>query len=303
MKRFTVLLLLATIAAISCQKFDDSQIWKELNDHKNRIVLLEELCRKLNTDIINLQTIVTALETNDYIISASPLVTGDGYTFLFKSGKSIVIYNGKDGSNGKDGAAPQVGVKKDTDGIYYWTINGEWLIVDGKKVKASATDGSNGENGTNGIDGTDGITPQFKIEEGYWYVSYDNCVSWEMLGKAIGDNGLNGANGDSFFKGVEIKDGFVIFMLNDGKDSTIKIPLQKDTVLEISLQDSERLRAVISSEEMRTVTKLKVKGVISDEDMRFLQHFISLEELDLSETTFCEGVFYLNPSLVSGKKS
>lgn len=35
--------------------------------------------------------------------------------------------------------------KKDIDGIYYWTVNGDWLIVDGNKVKAVGTDGANGE--------------------------------------------------------------------------------------------------------------------------------------------------------------
>ena len=93
MKKIVAFSLLAIVAIVSCSKFDDSNIWKELEKHDNRISLLEELCRKLNTDVINLQAIVTALETNDYIVSASPLVTGDGYTLLFKSGKSIVIYN------------------------------------------------------------------------------------------------------------------------------------------------------------------------------------------------------------------
>ena len=141
MKKIISLVLCALVLAVSCKKFDDSKIWEELNKHEIRITLLEELCKKLNSDIITLQTIVTALETNDYIISAAPLVTGDGYTFLFKSGKSIVIYNGKDGSDGKDGVTPQIGVKQDEDGVYYWTINGEWLIVNGAKIKASASDG------------------------------------------------------------------------------------------------------------------------------------------------------------------
>ena len=164
MKKYLFLLIIGMVTIASCQKFDDSDIWDKLNDHEVRIAYLEEVCKNLNTSIVNLQTLVTALETNDYIISASPLVTGDGYTFLFRSGKSVVIYNGKDGQNGTDGVTPLISVKQDTDGYYYWTVDGEWLLVDGKKVKAVATDGKNGENGTNG---TDGITPQFKIEEGY----------------------------------------------------------------------------------------------------------------------------------------
>lgn len=290
MKKFITFLLLSLMAFLSCNKFDDSQIWDKLNDHENRILLLEELCKKLNADIINLQTVVTALETNDYIVNASPLATGDGYTLIFRSGKSIVIYNGKDGV---DGYAPKIGVRKDADGMYYWTVDGEWMIVDGQKVRASAVDGANGNDGTNGIDG---MTPQFKIEDDYWYISYDNGKTWEKLGKATGDSGLSGKDGDSFFKGVSIEDGFVIFVLNDDNDTIIKIPLQKDTLLEVDLAQPGTLRSFITSETARVTTKLKVTGNVSNEDMAYIQHFTSLIELDMSEAVFSdENSFFLNP--------
>ena len=88
LKLFPVILSLL----VSCNKFDDSEIWDKLNDHEKRIVYLEDLCKRMNADLVNLQTIVTALETNDYIVNASPLATGDGYSLIFKSGKSVVIY-------------------------------------------------------------------------------------------------------------------------------------------------------------------------------------------------------------------
>lgn len=120
---------------------------------------------------------------------------------------------------------PVISVKKDIDGIYYWTVDGEWLIVEGNKVKAVGADGLDGKNGSDGTDGTDGITPKFKIENGYWYVSYDNEQSWEQLGQATGDNGLNGSDGDSFFKGVSMENGYVCFILNDAESTVIKLPL------------------------------------------------------------------------------
>lgn len=286
---------------VSCQKFDDSEIWDKLNNHESRLAYLEEVCKNMNADIVNLQAIVTAFETNDYIISASPLVTGDGYTLLFKSGKSVVIYDGKDGSNGVNGITPVISVKQDTDGVYYWTVNGEWLLVDGKKVRASALDGMNGENGEDGIDGVNGITPKFKIENDYWYISYDNGESWEKLGRATGNNGLNGEDGDSLFNSVSIEDGFVVFVLNDGENSIIRIPLQKDTLLEVSLKKAGTLRTIVSSEEARVTTKLKITGKINNDDMKFIQHFTSLLELDLSGCIFSannetgEYVFYVNP--------
>ena len=298
MKRLFFALL--AIMALSCSKFDDSEIWDKLNNHESRITELEKICKEMNAEIIKLQTLVSALENNDYIINASPLVTGDGYTFVFKSGKSVVVYNGKDGqngTNGTDGVTPVISVKQDTDGIYYWTVNGEWLLVDGKKVKASATDGQNGENGTNGV------TPQFKIEDDYWYVSYDNGLSWEKLGKATGSNGLNGVDGedgDTLFKKVYIEDGYVCFELNDETSTIIRIPLMKDGTLTLTLEKAGTLAKALSSEQVRTTTSLILKGKANADDMRTIQAMTSLQKLDLSGVEFASqgdayGGFKLNP--------
>ena len=300
MKKFITITLLSLIAVVSCKKFDDSKIWDKINDHENRILLLEELCKKLNADIINLQTIVTALETNDYIVNASPLVTGDGYTFLFKSGKSIVVYNGKDGTNGKDGVTPQISIKQDVDGVYYWTINGEWLIVNGEKVQARAEDGEDGTNGSNGI------TPQFKIEEDYWYISYDNGKSWERLGKAKGDSGLNGEDGDNFFCGVSIDDDCIYFILNDGNNTTIKIPYYtEDTLVFVSEKEGD-IQEKLTNQQKRSVINLVIEGNIDEGDIRYIaDKMLALEVLDVRGTdllsvpeyAFCKG------ELKDGKES
>ena len=106
-----------------------------------------------------------------------------GYTIKFAKSNPIVIYNGKDGADGVDGNTPVIGVKKDTDGIYYWTLDGEFIVVDGQKIKAQGTDGNNG------TDGSDGVTPKLEIREGYWWISYDNGTNWTQLGKATGEDG------------------------------------------------------------------------------------------------------------------
>ena len=175
MRKFTILLM-AICFVTSCSEFDDSEIWDKLNDHEYRIAYLEEVCNKMNADIANLQTIVTAIENNDFIVNAFPLSDGSGYSLTFKSGKSIVVYNGKNGVNGKDGITPIVSVMKDVDGIYYWTVNGEWLLVNGEKVRASALDGEKGADGKDGQNGIDGIGV---------YVGYDNYL-WN------GKNKING---------------------------------------------------------------------------------------------------------------
>lgn len=283
MKRLLFILLAAM--ALSCSKFDDSAIWDKLTNHESRISELERICKEMNAQIINLQTIVTALENNDYIISASPLVTGDGYTFIFKSGKSVVIYNGKDGVNGANGTTPQIGVRQDIDGYYYWTVDGEWLIVDGNKVRASAMDGTNG---------TNGVTPKFKIEDGNWLVSYDNGDTWEMVGRATGNDGIAGENGDSLFKRVYIEDGYVCFELNDEANTVIRIPLSNDDTLTITLEKKGTLSEILTPKQMRETSTLVLRGNIDKNDMRTLQFMKSLQFLDIRDAV-CEDGISLNP--------
>ena len=291
-KLFTYLLVAITLIIAGCnESFDDSAIWDKLDDHESRITKLEELCQQMNTNISSLQTIVNALQNNDYVTSVTP-VTKDGetigYTITFTKSQPITIYHGedgkdgqngtdgKDGVDGKDGSTPIIGVKQDSDGIYYWTLNGEWLLdANGNKIKAQGTDGKNGQDGAtgtdgkdgvngadgkdgkdgangtdgkdgedgkdgvNGADGKDGITPQLKIENDYWYISYDNGASWTQLGKATGENGKDGQNGtngingvdgvngadgkdgDSFFRSVTQDEKNVYFTLADGTEITL----------------------------------------------------------------------------------
>ena len=273
-KLFTYLLVAITLIIAGCsESFDDSAIWDKLDDHESRIAKLEELCQQMNTNISSLQTIVNALQNNDYVTSVTP-VTKDGetigYTITFTKSQPITIYHGedgkdgqngtdgkdgKDGTDGKDGSMPVIGVKQDSDNIYYWTLNGEWLLdANGNKIKAQGTDGKDGVNGEdgsdgkdgengkdgkdgvdgsdgqNGQDGKDGITPQLKIENDYWHISYDNGATWTQLGKATGEdgkdgeNGMNGTNGengkdgDSFFQSVTQDENNVYFTLADGTE-------------------------------------------------------------------------------------
>ncbi|MBQ5679604.1 MAG: leucine-rich repeat protein [Rikenellaceae bacterium] len=270
MKRLFTLATLVVAMVLSSCEFDDSEIWDKLKDHEKRITALEELCKQMNTNITSLQTIVNALEKHDYITNISPIrKDGEdiGYTITFAYSNPITIYHGQDGADGKDGQdgyTPKIGVKKDSDGIYYWTLDGEWLLdSNGNKIKAVGVDGKDGQdgtdgkdgqdgqdgsNGTNGADGkdgadgengrdgqdgkdgADGITPRLKIENDYWYVSYDEGATWIKLGKATGEDGadgsdgmdgVDGADGDNIFSSVTQDDEYVYFNLADGTMITL----------------------------------------------------------------------------------
>lgn len=232
----------------SCCKFDDSAIWDKLNEYENRIAYLEEVCKKMNSDLVNIQTLVTALESNDYIVNISPLATGDGYILVFKSGKSLVIYHGKDG---KDATIPTISIQKDVDGIYYWTIDNEWLLVNGEKVRASVADGKNGQ---------DGITPRFKIEDGDWYVSYDNEASWLKLGKATNESPtlIVNISFDNDYVYIELIDGTILIMKrvpvtldNENGESSLEGALSG----EFSVSSSKKVRFAKGNLQYQASTK------------------------------------------------
>ena len=65
---------------------------------------------------------------------------------------------------------------------------------------------------TPGKDGTDGITPDFKVEEGEIFVSYDGGETWTVLGNIQGADGAPGEKGDKGDPGEDGKDGI------DGED-------------------------------------------------------------------------------------
>lgn len=209
---------------------------------------LQSLCEQMNTDISSIQSIIEALQQKDGITNVVPLNDNGkmiGYKLYFEKREPITIYHGKDGadgndgqdgSDGKDGVTPVVGVKQDTDGIYYWTLNGDWMKDDNSnKIKAQGVDGSDGQDGT---DGTNGVTPQLKIEEdGYWYISYDNGSNWTKLGKATG---ADGTSGDAFFKNVTEDDDYVYLEMQAG--NIISVPKHKK--LSITFNETEDIRVL-----------------------------------------------------------
>ena len=235
------LLAIVSIAVSSC--YDDSALIGRIEDHEQRIQNLETLCSQMNTNISSLQDLLQAMQDQDYITSVTPVNEGDkviGYVINFAKAAPVTIYHGEDGkagadgadgqdgAAGKDGHTPVIGVKKYVDQVYYWTIDGEWLLDEkGNKVRAVGQDGKDGKDGKDGEDGIsgssgssggrDGITPKLKIEADYWWVSYDNGISWQQLGKAVSEgSSSNNVYSDSIFESVTIENDAVKIVLLDG---------------------------------------------------------------------------------------
>ena len=195
MKRFLPILLAAVTLLTSCHK----AIWEKLNDHEARIARLEAFCSQLNTTINSLQDIVNVINARDYVKDVVPIMDSGniiGYTITFNSHNPVTIYNGK---NGEDAHMPLIGIKRADDGAWYWTLDGAWILDDaGSKVRA---DGN--------------VIPLMKIDDDYWWVSYDNGASWTKLGNAVGSPGKDG---ESMFREVRQDEHFVYLVLADGEE-------------------------------------------------------------------------------------
>ena len=266
MKKLLSLVFCGLLLFGCSDKYDDSALRNDLNDLENRVAKLEELCKQMNTNISSLQKIVEALQDNLSISKVEQI--SDGYIIHFSDGSTATIKNGK---NSED--APIIGVKKDTDGIYYWTLDGEWLTDEkGNKVKAQGTDGKDGVDGedgndgvdgedgvdgTNGKDGKDGITPQLKIENGRWMLSMDNGKTWTDIGQATGADGTDGEDGvdgkdgtNGIFKSVTEDNDNVYFTLED--DSVITIPKSDNSKFAIAFDTTDI--AILNGGESKTIS-------------------------------------------------
>ena len=177
--------------------------------------------------------------------------------------------DGEDGSDGADGTVPVIGVRQDADGNWYWTLDGEWLLDDkGNKVRASGNDGKDGEDGEDGKDGEDGmdgsvggdgidgedgkdgkpgkdgkdgVTPQLRIDGGYWYISYDKGVTWTRLGKATGEDGAPGKDADvpdAIFTDITFDENAIYFTLKDGSVITVN----RNRPITLTFEDTTDIR-------------------------------------------------------------
>ena len=197
MKKLLPLLMCGLLLFGCSDKHDDSA---SRND-ENRVAKLEELCNQMNTNISLLQKIVEAVEDQLSISQVEQMP--NGYIIHFSDGSTATIKNGMISED-----APIVGVNQDTDGVYCWTLNGDWMTdANGNKVKAQ---------------GTYGITPQLKIENDSWMLSIDDGNTWTDIGQTTEADITEGKDSaNSIFKSVTEDDDNVYFTLQSGSVITI----------------------------------------------------------------------------------
>ena len=138
----------------------------ELDETYARLEALQKEAGLVNRELTSLNQILVELDTDHTVNAVSP-VEGVGYDLSFKDGKVVRITFGEDGT---DGRVIPLGVRMEEDSVYYWTVDGEFLLdADGNKVRAGARQG------------VDGIVPQFKVEDGSWWISVDGGVTFDAI--------------------------------------------------------------------------------------------------------------------------
>lgn len=208
------LLLLAAIVLVSCDKLHE----EHLENIGERVVALEASVLDFNSYIVKIKEVVNVIKENGYITRITDNVDGT-YTLQMSTGQEITLRNGAEGKPGKDGTAREldISVAEDTDGEWYWTLNGEWMLDgNGNKMRVSPYDGKDGKDGEDDIDLSLPV-PITRINSltGNWEISTDSGVSWADTG--VRANGRDGSN-DRFVSFVLSEDGTkVTITLLDGR--------------------------------------------------------------------------------------
>ena len=192
--RKTLTLLLAALALTAC-KYDDSDLWEQVNQNTEDIAALKAWQAETNT---NLQSLQTLLSTTDYITAVTPVTEAGvevGYTISFLNSPAITVYHGQKGDKGDKGDAG-----------------------------AQGEQGPQGGQGEQGPQGAAGSTPQIRINPTTheWEISTDGGTDWTPTGETA--KGEKGDKGDSLFKDVRVTDTEVTFTLADEDATTITLP-------------------------------------------------------------------------------
>lgn len=169
MKKYIIIagILSAALLAGGCGKF----VRDELINMQNEIDQMYGEVDQINRNLSTLKTVVSKMESGGYITDVKEFTDEDGrggYLFTFNGSREPVkVYHGADGQDGQDAVSPEITVRLDEEtGRWYWFMGEDWLCTpDGERVL---------------VDGRDGKSPTLKIEEGFWYISWDGGEEWEQ---------------------------------------------------------------------------------------------------------------------------
>jgi len=281
---------LATGLFAACTDYQD-----EVDALDTRVTILENLVQRVNSDIAALQTVISAVENGDVITDLKPYTSPNGtpgYQISFLNHDPITVLNGEKGEKGQDAVTPEFTLEKDpsnpADDNYYWKLNGEWVTdpTTGDKLIAVGKDGKNGK------DGEDGVTPQLKIIDNVWYVSYDKDHKvWEPLKDAneqpIVAKGKDGEDAKSNFKSVGVftdettnEITHVVFVLNNGQSFTVNM-----LVYASELVIYKGSNPAAETEEVNSGSLFELSAVVRPDEALYKDVFWYVKQGDISKVS------------------
>ncbi|HHU25683.1 MAG TPA: hypothetical protein GXZ56_03570 [Bacteroidales bacterium] len=170
---------------IDSLKKESKELIDRLNDHETQLKAIESLVETANLEIKTLRVLMDAVEKRVSVMSYKELDDKSGYELTLSDGTRI---------NLKHAPVPVVGTKVHSDGLHYWTLNGEFMRdALGKMICTQ---------------GKDGIVPILRANiDRNWEVSLDGGTIWQEVKdatdnpvKAIGKEGESGTLGLSIIE-------------------------------------------------------------------------------------------------------
>lgn len=155
--------------------------------------------------------------------------------------------------------------------------------------------------------GKDGTTPLLKIENDYWFVSYDNGETWQQEGLARGEKGEKGEkgeqgekgekgdkgeNGDSMFLSFEQDSAFVYLLLPDS--SKVKIAKVNEEYNEEDFIDFKDVAAKSALLEISPSIDTNLDGEISYKEAADYSYGLKISSADV--LSFRELKYFTNLS-------
>lgn len=195
----------AALACLAgCNEYDELR--SDIDSLESRITALETQVKALNENVEAL----AALSEKGATISKVEQAADGSYTITLSNGEVITLKQGSEA----EAVIPIIGI--DSEG--YWVVDYRdnagfvRILVDGKPVKASATDG---------------VTPLFRISDsGNWQVSYDGGASYSDVldteGKPVNAIGT-GEVTDKFFESVTTDGDYLRIKLLTGEELSVPI--------------------------------------------------------------------------------
>jgi hypothetical protein len=279
--------------AIGCSEFDDSSLRGRIDNLKKRMEVMDE----------NLKTL------NDQLSALSEITGGNVITSISRDGNGNYILTCKDSKNITHTVEllpksdllnlPLIGVKQDTDGVYYWTttIDGvtSWLYESDATEKIPVS----------------GHTPVLSVDgEGYWTVDGVRILNANSQPVEATDDQ------SSVFKNAEIDDdGNLVLTLGNDEVLTIqvfsalnlahtaeavnKIDPATSFVFEYSLTGSNAAYAIVDIAKATSLT-----ASINQSEKKITVHFpggftsgsIIIVAYDLENNTVIRPVYFELPS-------